>query len=398
MNGRALLVICFCGLVLRLGLIIFSGGELRFPDEFRFLEEAQSLLAGNGLQFDGRYGHDMPLTAILIAGVLYLSGGSLLAVKVFFAVISTMTIYVIARLAYVLSEENTAALIAGVGAAIYPFFIFYSSLLLSETIFIFFLMLYFLSILKSDQAPRTQGFLAGLSHLTRPTLVYFLPVIWVWQMVFRRIKIRQLAAGIVVFLIVLSPWVVRNYYQFDTFVLNTVSSGHVLWEGNNPWNTTGGVSGTFSDQDSWLDGIPNGLTELEEDEWKKHQAFKFIKENPKRFLENGVKKGMRFWSLWPNAPEYQHWHYKVVSILSFGSVLVLSVLGCILLTKIRREVGLIVLFVCYMTALQVVILGSIRYRLPLEPLMIVIGSVYLASIGRHVMDFLPPSSCNRKNR
>jgi len=394
-NIRAVLAICLGGLLLRLGFVVFSGAELTFPDEFRFVEEAYSLLGGTGLQFDGKYGHDMPLTAVLVAAVLYVSDGSLWAVKSLMVMLSTFTVYLIARISYVLSRDNVAALVAGSVSALYPFFIFYSALVLSETIFICFLVLYFLSVFNRNQNPKKQALFAGFAHLTRPTLIYFLPVVWVWQLLYKKLDVRQIIVVAVVFGIIVLPWVFRNYMIFESFVPSTTSSGHILWEGNNPWNTTGGVSGTFHDKSSWLTVVPEGLSELEEDEWKKSQAIAFIKQNPHVFVENGVKKALRLWSLWPNASEFQTPFYKAISIFSFGSVLALSVLGCILLTWLRREVMLIVLFAGYVTVLQILTLGSIRYRLPLEPLLIVIASIYFSTVWRQGISYFLGVSATR---
>ena len=129
--------------------------------------------------------------------------------------------------------------------------------------------------------------------------------------------------------VLVSPWAIRNFLIFDELVINTASSGHILWEGNNPWNDTGGVSGTFQNPDAWLNVVPDGLTELEEDQWKKDQAFAFISGNPTVFVENGVRKFVRLWSLWPNSVDHQSWIYKAISLFSFGPILFFRYIACI---------------------------------------------------------------------
>ena len=380
MNKKILFGICVFGLILRLGYVFFTGTEPIFPDEYRFLEEAESILAGTGLQANGRYGHDMPLTALLIAGVLFISGGSDLAVKIFFGFLSTTTIFLVGRLSFVLSKNNCSAMLAAGICAVYPFFIFYSSLILSETIFLFFFVLFLCLLFDEDSSGVRQGISAGLMHLTKPIFFYFFPVIWLWQYFFQKIPARRIVTIALVMGIVVSPWLVRNYFIFDSVVINTASSGHILWEGNNPWNNTGGVSGTFQDSDSWLKVVPDGLTELEEDQWKKNQAITFVTGNPVVFMENGIRKFLRLWSLWPNSVDHQSWIYKAISLLSFGPILLFSLIGVWVLEKNRRDIALMVGLVGYITLLHVVTLGSIRYRLPLEPIMIVIASMTLINL------------------
>ncbi|XXK21839.1 ArnT family glycosyltransferase [Arenicellales bacterium nBUS_48] len=377
MNKKILLGICVFGLFLRLGYIFFVGADPVFPDEYRFLEEAESILVGTGLQANGHYGHDMPLTALLVAGVLFISSGSAFAVKIFFGFLSTITIFLVGRFAFVLSKDNQSAILAAGICAVYPFFIFYSSLILSETLFLFLFVLFLCLLFDEDSSGVRQGISAGLMHLTKPIFFYFFPVIWLWQYFFQKIPVRKILTIALVTGLVVSPWVIRNFLVFDELVINTASSGHILWEGNNPWNNTGGVSGTFQNPDAWLNVVPDGLTELEEDQWKENQAINFVKRNPVVFVENGIRKFLRLWSLWPNSAEHQSWIFKAISILSFGPMLLFSLIGVWALKENRREIALMVGLVGYITLLHVVTLGSIRYRLPLESIMIVIASMTL---------------------
>jgi len=329
MSKKILVGICVFGLFLRLGYVFFVGADPIFPDEYRFLEEAESILAGTGLQANGRYGHDMPLTALLIAGVLFISGGSTLAVKIFFGFLSTITIFLVGRFAFVLSRDNQSAMLAAGICAVYPFFIFYSSLILSETIFLFLFVLFLSLLFDKDSSGISQGISAGLVHLTKPIFFYFFPVIWLWQYFFQKIPARRIVIIALIMGVVVSPWAIRNFLIFDELVINTASSGHILWEGNNPWNDTGGVSGSFQNSDAWLNVVPDGLTELEEDQWKKNQAITFVTGNPVVFMENGIRKFLRLWSLWPNSVDHQSWIYKAISLLSFGPILLFSLIGWI---------------------------------------------------------------------
>jgi hypothetical protein len=97
-------------------------------------------------------------------------------------------------------------------------------------------------------------------------------------------------------------------------------------------------------------------------------------------MENGIRKFLRLWSLWPNSVDHQSWIYKAISLLSFGPILLFSLIGVWRLKENRRDIALMVGLVGYVTLLHVVTLGSIRYRLPLEPIMIVIASMTLINL------------------
>jgi len=381
-RSRVVLYVCLVGMVIRVVYMTFFNAEIRFPDEERFLNEARSLLEEGVFRANGEYAHDMPLTGFFLAFGLLLTGGSIPGVKLLMISVSAVTIWLIGILAYRIYPGRHAMLIAVVVSAVYPFFIFYSSLLLSETIFMFFVVAFFVQIASNNgEGYWKSGLIAGMAHLTRPTMFYFLPVVWIWDYLLRGISTRSVIVAALGFTILVIPWAARNAYTLGEFHLTTAGSGQVLWEGNNPWNTTGGVSGTFSQDEEYLDDLPSGLNELEADEWKKKKALEFIQENPERFLRLSMQRFIRFWNLWPNSEEYQEQKYKIVSILSFSSVLVLSMVSLVVLRSRIRLLGLLLAFILYYTLIHVITIGSIRYRLPLEPILIALASAGVSRIA-----------------
>jgi 4-amino-4-deoxy-L-arabinose transferase-like glycosyltransferase len=376
-----LLVICFIGLVGRLIFIIFFNDGLQYPDEERFWEAATSLATRGELKSGAEYAHDMPLTAMLIALLMKLTGCGVLGVKVFFAFISAVTIYFISRLAACFDTSERTPVIAALIAAFYPFFIYYSSLVISETLFLFFVVITFWSIFTfSGKHLAIHGIFAGAAHLTRPTLVFFLPFLWLWSVVFRKVEIKYILVVVAVFLVIVLPWGIRNYQVIGSFVLTTSNSGHLLWEGNNPWNISGGVSGDFIDKGDYLADAPKNVGELELDKWERDKAIDFIVENPRHFLLVAGRKIIRFWNIWPNHELFASWEYKAISLFSYGAILLLTLMSPFFLWKERKKLGIIFLFALYLTAVHAVTVGSIRYRLPLEPLMIALAGATVSQI------------------
>lgn len=383
MNPQPIIIgLCLTGFLLRIVFVLFFNNTLLYPDEERYWSEAMSLLdRGVFVSGDGQYAQDMPLTAIIIAATVKLFGCGVVGVKLLFAAISSLTIYIVGRVAYVLFKSTQAVVLAVAIAAFYPFFIYYSSLILSETLFLFFVSLIFLSLFTCNAKNCWQvGVLLGLGHLVRPTFIYFLPFMWGWLYFFRKIRSVPLVLSMLCFVIVVLPWGIRNYSVLGEFHVTTSISGRVLWEGNNPWNLTGGVSGSFTDPHKHLENLPEGLNELERDNWKKDQAVAFIKENPVHFVRLSLKKFSRFWHLWPNHESFDSWKYKLASLGSFGVVLVLFLMSPFIVTTNREKLFFLYLFVLYYTAIHMVTIGSIRYRLPIEPLLIAIAGATLATI------------------
>ena len=107
----------------------------------------------------------------------------------------------------------------------------------------------------------------------------------------------------------------------------------------------------------------------------------FIKENPGHFIHLAGKKFVRFWRLWPYAEKYNKTHFIVISILSYGLVLFAFIhfLLFYMIDKWRIHIP-IILFIIFLTFVHMITIGSIRYRFPLEPFIIIYGCYSISQL------------------
>ena len=117
---------------------------------------------------------------------------------------------------------------------------------------------------------------------------------------------------------------------------------------------------------------------LEFDKKFKKDAFNFIKENPKKFIKLSIIKFKRFWQIYPYAEEYKGIFYKILSIFSYGLVLIFSILFLTSsLKKFLIKISPLITIILLTTAIHCLTIASIRYRFPIEPILIVFASYYL---------------------
>ncbi len=123
-----------------------------------------------------------------------------------------------------------------------PFLIIFTNTCISETLFIFLLLLgvfFFCKIITSHQSEKNYlnlvltAILFGLTALTRPISVY-LPILVVIQLfMLKAQKIKMVLYQICIFtfffLLTLSPWLIRNYFIFKSFRLSTSGSYNLLY-------------------------------------------------------------------------------------------------------------------------------------------------------------------------
>lgn len=371
-------VFVLAAFALRVAYLVWVGPQLTWPDESRFYSLTQFLVVSWSFP-EAMKAHDMPLTPLLLAVLVRATGCGLFGMKLFICTLSALTVVPVGMIAGRLYASRWSVYLACAMTCVYPFFIFYSRLLLSESLFLFFLTCFFAGLicLPGRMGAWLSGIFAGLSHLVRPTLLYFLPVAWCWMVWKGGWKIRHAVTAAIVCTVIIAPWVGRNVLVLGAPVLATASSGHVLWEGNNPWNPHGATA-----QTDWgyLDNAPANLSELARDNWEKDQAVAFIKGNPGFFLRAALHKFARFWNVLPNHPSLQRGLYMWGSVLSFGPILLLSLAAPFVLRRAWRDVLLLWGFAGYYTLLHMVTIGSIRYRLPLEPLLLAMAAAVLVRL------------------
>ncbi|MFH0807298.1 MAG: hypothetical protein V2A57_02645, partial [Elusimicrobiota bacterium] len=170
-------------------------------------------------------------------------------------------------------------------------------------------------------------------------------------------------------------WTVRNYFTFGKLLLVNVSSGELLWAGSYlPWD---GISKTDRDADFYklfaVHKIKNPVV-LEKNMQK--EAFKNITSHPAGFLKLTVKKFFRFW-FQPVGQELVSKKSKVTGYLMYffhALWLLFAVIG-FYVSKDRRIIymPITVLFI-YFTIMHNLVAPIARYRLPIEPLIMIFAA------------------------
>ena len=109
------------------------------------------------------------------------------------------------------------------------------------------------------------------------------------------------------------------------------------------------------------------------------EAISYIKKNPKHFFYLSLKKFKRFWNFFPNHKDLkENVFFKYVVFLSFFPILLISLIYFIKNIKSLKKISPLILFIFYTTAVHIVAISSLRYRYPIEPILIILCGQYLA--------------------
>jgi 4-amino-4-deoxy-L-arabinose transferase-like glycosyltransferase len=331
-----------------------------------------------------------PVLPFLLAGVYRLIGHSFVASRLLMMVIGSMIPLAVFALAHRMYGREVA-LVAGIISACYPFFIVYSSFLLTETPFVLLVCLLLVFLFRFVDGRRIRdicaaGAMGGLACLTRATLLAFIPVCVIWLLVVMRHSLLGALKAVVLFALVaaavISPWTYRNYLVHGTLMPVSSRGGVVLWMGNNQW-ATGNI---VQDYHMLLEIMPDPATtgEAEIGSICQQKAIDYMRENPGRTLLLGLKKVYHFWRpaslLIPGLPTIApRAGLRALGLLSYMPVLILFLVGCLMLLKdgdLLREprVVLLILLMLTYTLIHFLFPPVPRYRQPIMPAMIIIGS------------------------
>ncbi len=360
--------------ILSVAVLLRVAAATMSPDQSALLHDAASyrdlahgfmehgVIAGSFLQ--------MPLYPLLI--VVAGTGWGQLAADIALSVVSVWLIYAIA---VELFDDKLAALLAAAAAACYPPLIFFAIVGLSETLFITMLLAAFLCWYRSQFT--AAAIFAVLTILTRPIFDVMAPVmIVVFALAVHRLSLLQTLGRLVVYAVIyclmLMPWWFNNYRVFGSFVRLTPNLGTVLYAGNNVMNKSGG--GNL--------GVDYDLTEfmkiadpLARDRALTKAAIDYIIGDPMNFVKMAGLKFVRMWRFWPANEGYASFKVILVSVLSFVPTLILAGFGLFAARARLLRLSPILLFALGLTAMSMILVGTIRYRLPIEPFLLALAGM-----------------------
>jgi len=295
--------------------------------------------------------------------------------------LSTVLVWLIYELTDAIFASKRAAILAAAVAAVYPYFIFYSIVGLTETLFMVLLLAAYLCWYRNAYIAASVFSVLGI--LTRPVLDPLAPLLLLYfAIAIRGLSIKAaakyLAIYVGIYCVLMAPWWLHNYKAYQTFVRLNLGSGVALLSGNSPSNQTGGIDNNLEATMAPFGEIADPVAR---DKAMQRAALNYIKEDPGRFLIQAAKRFQRFWSPWPQTEEYSRPLYKLISFCSFIPVLLLALVFVVLYGRTYfLRIAPLLLFIVYLSSLHLVFPASLRYRLPVEPFLIILaaaGAVHL---------------------
>jgi 4-amino-4-deoxy-L-arabinose transferase-like glycosyltransferase len=380
---RGLTVVLILAMALRLGWALSRSVEESslsiLPDQKEYLELGRNLLHGEGLKFvDPRFGE--PVYAFRAPGYPFLvaaCGGNLRVIRAAQALLDATCVLAVWLLARRWLAP-TGSLIAAAIVALNPFLIYFTGLILSETLFT--AMLAWGLVLLLARGGRWWiggGALLALSILVRPGAIALPVVLGLIAALLNRDTAgpyhrRWPPAGATTLLltaVALLPWAIRNHRVLGQWIWTSTNAGFTAYDGFNS-DATGA-----SDQD-FVRLMPQlrRMTEIERNQYLQQRAGEFVRMHRGRALQLSINKAGRTWTLWPLSSQFSRPPYVIVACLFSGAFYLMVLAGLWYGTLPQLAKVLLLVPAIYFTLSAILTVGSLRYRLPAEVPMAVLAA------------------------
>ncbi|KLU66898.1 hypothetical protein DEAC_c08320 [Desulfosporosinus acididurans] len=270
----------------------------------------------------------------------------------------------------------------------YPLFAFWGMYVLTETTYVLAIWLFlYYSVRYAREISRPKlttllilGAMIGVSNLVRPLLLLYFPVLgfWIFWMKGWRLKqaLRDFMLILFMTVVVMSPWWIRNELKYHQFIAVSNYGSYEFYLGNNPRTITN--SYFVMDQPSYDPAVKariDKLPLLEQEKEYKSLGVSYIVSHPVLFLERTFAKEKNlFWQ--PVSPE-EGQAYKMKGAFLDKWYLLLGLSGIILSIIWLKKYSFLLLYILYYSFIvsMITVVSGGRYRLPVMPAMILVGSL-----------------------
>ncbi|MGC8880460.1 MAG: glycosyltransferase family 39 protein [Anaerolineae bacterium] len=390
-------IVIALAVVLRLGAALALGDRVEVlpgtHDQMSYHMLALRVLGGYGFTFPSDWwpmtrageptAHCSFLYVLYLAGVYTLVGIHPLAARLLQALVAgILAPYLAWRLGRRVADARVGLAAAAI-TAVYIYFIYYSAALMTETFFILAVLWTLDRAMALADRPAwgtalQLGLALGLAALLRQLILAFVPCLLLWLIWQARDRVHwgQLLAPLGVIALLILPWTVRNYLVFHQFVLLNTNAGFAFFWANHPIYGSDFPGLLPPDGPSYQDLIPVELRHLDEAAMERalmQRALGFIWEDPGRYLLLSLSKVREYFKFWPSPTSGLV--SNVSRVLSFGLFLPFMVYGLVRAARDWRRWSLLYLFVAVYTLIHLLSWTLVRYRLPVDAVLIVFAGV-----------------------
>lgn len=321
----------------------------------------------------------LPLYPYFLAGLKILFGTNIFCIQIaqaFLGALSCLIIYFIALEIFNRRVADVSLLIM----TFYYFLIKQCGIIYPETLYIFFLTLSILFLIKAIKSPENKknyilfGFLFALVILTNCGLLFFPFIVAV--IIFLKLKSKKVLINtltmLAVFLIPILIWTARNYMVFKEFILLPNKGGALFYSS---WTPPEGKIFGLKTKDEVTEKGGLIVSESERKSYYYRKGWEAILANPKQALKLLVLKNLYFWSIFD-------WETLGNGTYNFSTAFILPFFIASFFFMKKKNIFYVlpfIILILYYVLLTNIFMGLPRYRMQIEPFLIILAAFGMVS-------------------
>ncbi|MGB9598754.1 MAG: ArnT family glycosyltransferase [Minisyncoccales bacterium] len=359
---------------------------------------AKNIISGNGYREDFSLPPEKDLAImrvgpgyeLFLAGIYKIFGPHYQIIWVFQAIFHALTaflIFLISREIFQKPEGVLIGLFSALFVAFSPDLILASSMLLAENLAIFLLVLSIYFLFKYLNRPTYSNFTFSslfliLAILTRSQFIFITPL---FLLIFKK-EWKKIFIFILLFILIFSPWFIRNYKTYGIFLPFNAAAGYNLWNGNHL-----GASGEMEIDYQPMIEFAKNHTPLELHQKGVAEFKQFLASHPFEFLKITLRRLSIFFSLsrptgfWPGFSIVQQMITAFFSFIYSIFIFILGFSGMIWAFKKfagedKKKILLLALFAFSIPFSVMFLVVETRYRYPIYPFLAIFSGIALVAL------------------
>lgn len=362
-------------LVLRLAYALKLGSRFYQIDELGYHTAARAVAETGSMA-----GIAPPIPVGFFAFFYDVFGVNMLWPRLGQAFAGTLLVWLVARMTEDVTKSRAAGRLALLLSAVYPFFVYYGGVLLSEALYLVFVTLALWQLLAGGAA--AGGLALGLAALCRAEAAFIAPLALVF------LPRRRLLRAALAFAVPVLFWCTRNKLEAGAFTLDN-HGGMTLIHGTMHHDLaqekdTADVMKKAAGEAWFIEAQQR--PEHERDALYRKAAVEWMKANPGATMRGWAEKFLLFWRFYPRTDKAYHQteHSRpdvglsrrtlVAISLLFEPALILFGLYGLWQLKVWPVWG----FIAGTCGIHVLVVSMMRYRLPVMPFLIM-GACFVLS-------------------
>jgi 4-amino-4-deoxy-L-arabinose transferase-like glycosyltransferase len=424
-----LTVILTASVLLRIAASFYLGNQVvdmpAISDQISYHTLALRLMDGHGFSFEEPWwpatragaptAHWSYLYTFYLAAVYTLFGPNPLAARLIQAVLvgilQPLLVFLIARRVF---NPSVGLISAGLTAG-YTYFIYFTAALMTEPFFITAILLsLYLSMLLVERLQLQKnpasfnnphndwfqyitlavflGVSLAITVLLRQVYLLFIPFLFIliWWFV-RQKSVILLGISSLIVVAAILPFTFYNQSRFDSFVLLNTNAGFAFFWANHPIYAH--QFEPILESSKYLDLIPvefHHMNEAQLDSALLREGLGFVVDDPVRYLRLSLSRLPALFMFWPNSDSGTLSNFFRVT--SFGLVWPLMLYGLLAVSlnikksnqKNKFAILMFTAFVLFYTVLHLLSWALIRYRMPIDAVMLIFASYALVDLSGRI--------------